>query len=1297
MRYLLRVAALAGCVFAVSVCGEQGKFPTTPTGGGTSGGTSGSDVVPPNVYIVLPTPPHDTIQDISDSLKFTMADTDNVRLKSVQVNVTGLAGYSFSFTDSATVGVAGFVKSYAVPLKRGGAGKHVKVEAIATDASNNLNSKIDTILLVDQTPPIVTMVAPAGATTIGAGSTFKVVTSASDISGVLLQGARLYTLNNLNQRVVLLADTNFYPTAPGNKTDSIAVHIPATVAPGAYQVQTFARDSSPTPNDTVSSSQGVQVITVLAPFGNWVFPPQDTAIVAGSSFLASFDAKDSAGVTNIVFSAYSDSGNVSLGTFGTRPRYTAPGATMVSPYPKDTTIQRVFTANIDSSVDSAFIAATVTNVGGVTSTIARRVQIVRGPSVLVSAPATLSRVPTGPVNDPITIVAYSPNGVSKLGFIASGVAAAGDSFTFTAPYANAQTNIRFLNTPATTPLGVDTIVPFAVNGLGARFTGKPILVAFADTVKPAVAVQAPSKTSILTIAVTDSILVQAHVMDNRGVVRIAMRGIAKRGSAQLGTDTVVTRDSLLRVITLPQTTDTVLTRYLHPPQPIDSTSEYAYIVVTAYDSSGNFQTDTAQYRIVNGPKVTILSPTNNSVTAPGKIITVSVQAKGTLSVRTLGWRATVNGTIIKSDSTMPALGSLTNSLAFTSNDTVPAGTPSGSQLLITGFALDTLGNPSPTLAPDTVLVQATVATAPPTVTFSVPARVEVGDSITVSATGAAGVGRIGFAVHHLGANDTLQLARFADTLNGTNTNVIARFRLNLDTLTIGTAVQQVTVGAFAWDSSGAAYAVAPTLDTLTVVAGTTVGLPQGGKFGDAIVDPNNQTMYLSNTLLDQLEVFNLNTRTFGAPIRVGSQPVGLALWPRDTMGDNADTVIVANSGGTNFSIVDVAAGRELNRHVLPDYIVQTVKTAPTAAGGIEILTTDYDLSDRPQYVGAVCRHLTGATCDSVVAVYSTTPTPAEPGPFTNRGYLAWENLSNPAGRSGHFLWELANAGTDTIQIISVRDTLPGQQLRDTILGAGVGTLVTLSTIAFQESTFVRNSGDFNHTVIGEGGLNQGFARALTFDGRQSVVTSVNPPCPLKSPTGTILGYLNCDITYDQGMSPGVYVSDFLINRASSVLSVGTNFNGRTNVVRADSIYVFNYALKQVGLLQTFGSSPGMDVDPANKFDPMQPVPASPPAGYNNDRLVLAARSDAAIDVFDTYWYQRVATVPIRDTIVGPVRVAKSGGALVLAGVTSRGVVVVRLPNFSNPLPSSPARPPLAVTSGRPVIVRATGRKVPAQR
>jgi hypothetical protein len=810
--------------------------------------------------------------------------------------------------------------------------------------------------------------------------------------------------------------------------------------------------------------------------------------------------------------------------------------------------------------------------------------------------------------------------------------------------------------------------------------------------KSGVAIQRPSKDTLAAIAVGDSVFVQVHVSDSRGIKGLHLTGNALRGSVSLGTDTTVPRFTD-RTVTLPASKDTVITRYLRAIT-TDSTSELVTVAVVATSTANDSTRDTSVIRIVNGPRVSVLQPLAGAVTAIGKSVTVQVHGIHPQGVKILGWRAT--GVVTKNDSTIfsPVGGVLADTQTFTSSLAIPAGTAAGN-VTIVPFATDSLGDPSGQTTGVTVSVQSVVGdVTPPLVQFTVPLRVEVGDSITVTATDPSGITKVGFFVR-----DTVGTVLHGDsvTFAGTATNVSQRFRLNLDTIT--TYPRVVRVEAFGVDGattpnrgvssfSGTPKATPADQDTLTVVAGMTIALPQGGQFGDAVVNPNRNELYLTNTLLDQVEIFRLATNTFAAPIRVGARPLGIALWPRDTLGNNRDTVIVANSGGTNLSIVDVAAGNELSRRRLANYTVQTVKTQPTSAGGIQILTTDYDLSDRPQYLGATCRHVTAAVCDSVVAIYSTAPTPAQPGPFTSRGYLATENLSSPiTPGSGHLFYELASPGVDTLQIIAVRDTLPGQAIRDTILGAGIGVLVDLSTVAFQESTFVRNSGDFNHAVIGEGGLNQGFARALTFDGRAPVTSIALPPCPLKNPsTGATVGFLNCTAKIDGGVSPGILVRDFLVNRAAKVVSVATNFNGRTNLVRADSIYAFDFTLKQTGLMQVGSGFSGMDFDPNNAFDANTRTSG---ALNKNDRLVFAARPDANIDVFDTYWYARVATVPIRDTIIGPVRVAKSGGTLILVGVTSRGLVVVRLPNLVNPFP----------VRGQPSIsqpARSTGRRAGAQ-
>jgi hypothetical protein len=440
--------------------------------------------------------------------------------------------------------------------------------------------------------------------------------------------------------------------------------------------------------------------------------------------------------------------------------------------------------------------------------------------------------------------------------------------------------------------------------------------------------------------------------------------------------------------------------------------------------------------------------------------------------------------------------------------------------------------------------------------------------------------------------------------------------------------------------------------------------------------------------LDRLEVFDLATARFVASIPVGSRPVGLALWPKDTLGvstSNADTVIVANSGGTNLSLVDVTANRrEYKRYRLPNFIIQKVKSQRDAATGLLRLTiTEYDYADRPQYVGAVCRAVGAAPCGAVLAVYSTTPTGGQTG-YPNRGYLAWENLTRTTVDSvkGHFFWEPGVAAltltTDTLQVIEVRDSVPGQLVRQTLLGAGVGITADFDRLEFQDSTFVRNSGNFLRTLVGEGGATQGLARVLAFDATAG--TSVLAGNPADS--NCINGTLNCTGVTDRGISSDVYVRDFIANRASAVSSIAINESGGTMMVRADSIYVFDRTLRQTGIIGAGSGATGMDFHPGNTFDAA--TRGAGGVGYQNSRLVFAARPDSSIDVFDTFFYGEVTDttalgatvpVPIRNALIGPVRVATYSGSTYLFGLTALGLVSVQLPSLTNSLfPVSAQRP-----------------------
>ena len=68
---------------------------------------------------------------------------------------------------------------------------------------------------------------------------------------------------------------------------------------------------------------------------------------------------------------------------------------------------------------------------------------------------------------------------------------------------------------------------------------------------------------------------------------------------------------------------------------------------------------------------------------------------------------------------------------------------------------------------------------------------------------------------------------------------------------------------------------------------------------DMTFDPSRQRLYISNSGLNRVEVFDMRQKTFLAPIKVGQLPHAMAITP------DANTLYVANTGGETISIVDL--------------------------------------------------------------------------------------------------------------------------------------------------------------------------------------------------------------------------------------------------------------------------------------------------------------------------------------------------------------------------------------------------------
>ena len=717
-----------------------------------------------------------------------------------------------------------------------------------------------------------------------------------------------------------------------------------------------------------------------------------------------------------------------------------------------------------------------------------------------------------------------------------------------------------------------------------------------------------------------------------------------------------------------------------------------YISASVTDGANNTASAEDSLFLVNEDALTVSieRPSNGALTSPGRQIVVELHAQHSAGVQGVGYLVTG---ILTDSNSVAYTSPLPTDTTYVDTLSVPAGTSEG-VFSIQGFVSDSTGRNATSATVSVTVQSVTNDTDPPVVGFTINDRVEVDDSIKVTATDPGGIQQLGW--YALLRDDTTQQVGGASTnVGGTLTEASQTWPLDFN-FTSTNLPRYVLIRAWAEDGNGnrdttstasgssggpAAAPAASSSDTVLVVHGTTTPLPDGGRVIDGIYNRNLNEFYLTNVDLGRLEVFQVSDSSFvSGGISVGSRPWGIALWPQNvTTGANADTVVVANSGGTDLSIVDLQLRREVRRHALPNFVVDEVTTeADDATGVIQLKFTRHDFSDRPQYLGMTCRPGAGAcNSDGIVAVYSTTPT-IDQDELPLRGSLRWENLTS-ATPSSHFFWEHAQVPPapdfDTLRIFVDRG--PGTPL-DTVLATACGIMVDVQKLVFRETTYVRNSGDFSHALAGEGGVIEGenFAQAVGFDAATGVTTY---NCVGSITVGASIIDLTGPIEIDDGITPSFRVSDFISNTATIVNSIAINFNGLTNLIRTtDSVYVLNEHLRLKGLISEEGTNAGMDLNFDHNFEAGigGTTGTFGGSGDPDDRLVFLAVEDAEIEVYDTFFFEKVTTLPIRDPIIGPLRVARlASGQQILVGVTASGVVTLQLPAINNIFPTDPLEPP----------------------
>ena len=745
------------------------------------------------------------------------------------------------------------------------------------------------------------------------------------------------------------------------------------------------------------------------------------------------------------------------------------------------------------------------------------------------------------------------------------------------------------------------------------------------------------------------------------------------------------------------------------------------IIGRATDGAGNFAEDTIFIFLSNvqALRVRLVLPSPGALASTGKGIPVDVIAVQTGGIAKIGYLVAPAASV--TNPTFPPTDSIVFGPPFADSveyvDTLVV-VPSSGSFNVVGFAEDSAGRRGFSNVVTVQIQSVATDNTPPIVAHRVAPRVEVDDTVHVRAQDPSGISWIGFEV------DTNGVRMKFDTVNvaaGNLSDVTRHFSLGLQGLQ--PLPRFIAVKGYACDlavarncsftnnttlipsapqrSKGIGASYQPQLspqgliDTIIVVAGITRPLPFGGRIADAIFNGNDSSLYLTNPTLGRVEIFQVaNTSFVAAGIPTGGPvPWGIALWPRDTLGNYGDTIVVANSGGVELSIIDVRAGvrRLVWRQDLPDYLVETYRVLVSPLREQIVL---YDLSDRPQYLGTVCRVTSGSpncASDSIYAIYSTTPTLSQPAPFTGKATVRMEKLVNTTDTTllfGHLFWELAgdttlvDDGRDTLRI-AIRRGRPYNQQK-VILTACAGVTIDLAAFGLGDSTYVRNSGNFTHGIIGEGGnVSSKFARVIGYTTKADL--TINNPMLAPCITGGSLasGNFTADSGenhLDQGMTPAVDVSDFISNTGVSLHSVATNFNGATNLVRADSIYFLDEGMKLKGTAPAPLGAFGMDMNYNHNFLAGSPgTPTFGGTGNPNDRIAFSARADGNIDVWDTFFFGQVGTIVVRDPIIGPLRVARNRANTRqwLFGVTPAGVVMIELTVITNPFPSKPMwGPPL---------------------
>lgn len=804
------------------------------------------------------------------------------------------------------------------------------------------------------------------------------------------------------------------------------------------------------------------------------------------------------------------------------------------------------------------------------------------------------------------------------------------------------------------------------------------------------------------VNVGDSIFVRVSATGGNALTNIELVALAVTGVKDLGTYAETPR---YKTINVPFATgagvhDTIIRRYLQPIDPNNTTLDSLIVQAIVTDSTGLKDTARVRAAIVSGPHVVIESPVPNDSVTPGVAVGVQVHATDADGIVQVQVR-------VKGDPTWPTkldtlitqvFGGSERDLVFNTAAIVPLNAPGRSKITISATATD--GNRQPgASAPVTIFVRSAASVSAPLVTQSVPPRSERTDTVTVTANG-AGIVAVGIVVRDSVGNivdrDSVLLP------SPFTSNVKKGIALRLPVTMQG---KHLAITGFAVDQSGrTGYAVrsstlpavttlaAGIVDSTTIVYGQTYSLPIPGLVGDLAVDVGRGNVFLSNINNNKLEVWQNQLKRFDPTgIAVGSLPWGLAM--AATRPVQQDTLLVANSGGTNISRVFIGnssvaamhedlANRILTRNLFIFQVVQSrdVGTGKITASKLPIIS----YSDRPQYLA---QSTTGRI------YFSTRPTsfapegtvryvetlPIYPAPDPRIIYQYAEGSSGTEFRYAIFNVDTvdirpADPATSASDVIVMYDH-PYGQLNGTICVNGpqplchpstddgtptgnpdgsvqavVNTMafygsdveavlrLDMTTLPLKDTTFVSASFDNHWFAFGEGNS------APSATGARVIMVADSVPAP---------GFIR-----PQFLSPLVTVRDLTENAAERVFGLALDQNGKN--VLAHGLESYLSEVTNPFHLRLQGKYNSLDAGAGVAFHPLANGRNTP----EPSRLAFVAASPGEIEIIDVAYFINRGRLPLKYPIYGALRASlpmpgdDPAIILKLFALTQRGLIVI---------------------------------------